>query len=567
MAAPETTNTFLDVVRKSGLIDPRRLTQYLSDLDGRPGTPQGLARALIRDGLLTLFQAEQLVQGKWRGFDLGKYRVLELLGSGGMGRVFLCQHLLMSRLVAVKVLPTVQAADPQAVERFYREARAAASLDHPNIVRAYDVEHDQRLHYLIMEFVDGRSLHHIVAEHSPLDPAHASHYIAQAAAGLHHAHEAGWVHRDIKPGNLLVDRQGVVKILDMGLARFFREDRDGITRRYDDNAVLGTADYLAPEQVSNSHDVDIRADVYSLGATFYFLLTGKAPFEEGNVGQKLLWHQVRDPEPVRGFRPEVPEALAAVVERMMEKDRERRYQTPGEVIEALGPWTGEPLPPPLREGPRFSPLVRKLIQAAAPQTMTAAPDSTIRRQTAVAPPRSLGGTPSGRALSATTRLPSPRAEAEPEAPARKRWLPWLAVAVPVLALAAVGAWWLFAGRQPGAVGTTNVKGGPPVLRGPVSPEEAARHVNERVTVEMTVKNTGVSKTQKTLFLNSEPDYTDPRNFTVVAHSTAPLGGGDVQEALARYRDRKIRVTGVVTLYNDRPQIVLTDPSLIEILKD
>ena len=224
---------------------------------------------LVRDGLLTHFQAEQFLQGKWRRFTIGKYKVLETLGAGGMGSVYLCEHKLMRRRVAVKVLPAAKAEDPAALERFYREARAVAALDHPNIVRAYDIDQDENLHFLVMEYVDGASLQEIVKKSGPLDVLRACHYIRQAAVGLQHAHEAGLVHRDIKPGNILVDRTGTVKILDMGLARFFHDEEDMLTKKYDEN-VLGTADYLAPEQALDSHGVDIRADIYSLGATFYF---------------------------------------------------------------------------------------------------------------------------------------------------------------------------------------------------------------------------------------------------------------------------------------------------------
>src|SRR5207247_730125 len=211
------------------------------------------------------FQAEQFLAGKWRRFTLGKYKVLERLGAGGMGSVYLCEHKLMRRRVAVKVLPTAKAADPASLERFYREARAVAALDHPNIIRAYDVDHEEDLHFLVMEYVDGLSLQDLVRKSGPLAPATAANYIGQAARGLQHAHEvAGLVHRDIKPGNLIVDRGGTVKILDMGLARFFNDQDDMLTQKYDEN-VLGTADYLAPEQALDSHNVDIRADVYSLG--------------------------------------------------------------------------------------------------------------------------------------------------------------------------------------------------------------------------------------------------------------------------------------------------------------
>src|SRR5581483_10286116 len=190
-----------------------------------PAEVSKMAGLLVSAGLLTHFQAEQLMQGKWRRFTIGKYKVLERLGAGGMGSVFLCEHKLMRRRVAVKVLPT---------------ARAVAALDHPNIVHAYDIDQDEQLHFLVMEYVDGTSLQDLVKKSGPLDVTRACHYIRQSALGLEHAHEAGLVHRDIKPGNILVDRSGAVKLLDMGLARFFNDEEDVLTRKYDES-VLGTA--------------------------------------------------------------------------------------------------------------------------------------------------------------------------------------------------------------------------------------------------------------------------------------------------------------------------------------
>src|SRR5260370_3383194 len=176
-----------------------------------------------------------------------------------------------------------------------------------------------------MEHVDGASLQDIIKKTGPMDYTRAAHYIRQAALGLQHAHEAaGLVHRDIKPGNVLVDRNGIVKVLDMGLARFFNDDEDILTKKYDEN-VLGTADYLAPEQALDSHSVDIRADIYSLGATFYFCLTGRTPFSEGTVAQKLIWHQTRQPKPIRQLRPDVPEGIVAGGRDIMAHDPNQRY--------------------------------------------------------------------------------------------------------------------------------------------------------------------------------------------------------------------------------------------------
>src|SRR5262245_56276491 len=338
MPAPTTVADFLEIGYRSGLLEEGTVATLQTRLNGHaPNTPRTLADALIEHGLLTGFQAEKLLAGRWRGFMIaGKYRMLERLGAGGMGAVYLCEHVHMGRRVALKVLPIAQAADPACLARFYREARAAARLNHPNIVRAHDIDCEDKLHFLVMEYIDGCNLHEFVRRNGVLAPGRAAHYLRQAALGLQHAHEAGLVHRDIKPGNLLVDRQGAVRILDMGLARFFHEHSGAYVKEYEDGFVIGTADYLAPEQVVDSQ-VDIRADIYSLGGTLYYLLVGKSPFQEGTPSQKMIWHQVRMPKPVRHLRLEIPIELAKVVDKMLAKEPGRRYQTPAEVAEALAP--------------------------------------------------------------------------------------------------------------------------------------------------------------------------------------------------------------------------------------
>src|SRR6266568_3050042 len=180
MAAPATTDEFLDLIRKSGVAEEKRFDAWLQKAKSNgalPDKPAEAAGLLVRDGVLTHFQAEQILGGKWKRFTIGKYKVLEKLGAGGMGSVYLCEHKLMRRRVAVKVLPTAKAEDPAALERFYREARAVAALDHPNIVRAYDIDQDEKLHFLVMEYVDGSSLQEIVKRVGPLDPIRAAHYI------------------------------------------------------------------------------------------------------------------------------------------------------------------------------------------------------------------------------------------------------------------------------------------------------------------------------------------------------------------------------------------------------
>jgi serine/threonine protein kinase len=420
MATPASTDEFLDLVRKSGVTDERRFTDYVTKSRAAnslaPDAPR-MAGLLVRDGILTQFQAEQILQGKWRRFTIGKYKVLERIGAGGMGSVYLCEHRLMRRRVAVKVLPTAKASDPASLDRFYREARAVAALDHPNIVHAYDIDQDEQLHFLVMEYVDGSNLQDIVKKSGPLDILRACHYMRQTALGLGHANAAGLVHRDIKPGNILVDRSGCVKVLDMGLARFFNDEEDMITKQYDEN-VLGTADYLAPEQALDSHGVDIRADIYSLGATFYFTLTGRTPFGEGTIAQKLLWHQTRQPKPVSEYRKDVPPELVAIISKMMEKDPANRYQLPGELADALAPLTATPIPPPPdHEMPMLSRAASgapPLDQSANTERLDVSPPPKALQTMAGKPPSEGGTKPSfasdtKETAAAVTPAPAPKA--------------------------------------------------------------------------------------------------------------------------------------------------------------
>lgn len=412
MPSPASVADFLDMVRKSGLVTEGQLAPTVRAAQSGKAGIDHLAGELVRDGVLTRFQAKQVKLGRYKKFILaGKYRLLELLGVGGMGAVYLCEHTFMHRLVAVKVLPMDKiASDKTAKDRFYREARAAAALDHPNIVHAYDIDQADGIHFLVMEFVDGLSLQEIVARYALrkrfFDPVRAAHYIAQAAAGLTHAAEMNVIHRDIKPGNLLLDRTGAVKILDMGLAKFFDHRHDELTRRFDDGCILGTADYLAPEQAMNE-PVDVRTDIYGLGGTLYFLLTGSSPFPNGSVAEKLIAQQKTDPTPVTAFRDDVPPKLLAVLAKMMRKDPAERYQTPEEVIAALQPWTSQPIDlPPAEEMPDLCPAVvarmgsgstsarpavhRSGVHQALANTGRASATAPIRRPaTAPAPARTL----------------------------------------------------------------------------------------------------------------------------------------------------------------------------------
>jgi len=338
--------SFLDLVRRSQLVEKDRLEKFLAEFRRKygeelPERPEAISEEMVEVGLITEWQAEKLLAGKHRGFILGKYKFLRQLGKGGMSTVYLAEHMLMNRKVAIKVLPPNRVSDSTYLERFYVEARAAAKLDDPNIVRAYDVDStsDGKTHYLIMEYVPGKDLHILVKDNGRLEYDLAADYVVQAATGLQHAHEMGLVHRDIKPANCLLDNNGTVKLLDMGLARLI-DDEASLTLDNNEN-VLGTADYLAPEQALDSHKADSRADIYSLGCTLYYLLTGHPPFPEGTITERLLKHQREKPASILNERPDAPPTLLHICERMMAKDPDDRYQSAGEVAERLTEWLAD----------------------------------------------------------------------------------------------------------------------------------------------------------------------------------------------------------------------------------
>jgi serine/threonine protein kinase len=324
------------------MLDRKCVDAYLRETHSASDDAVGLAQEFVRDGLLTSFQAQSLLQGQG-GLFFGKYRVLERISRGGTCRVFLGEHVVTRRLVALKVLFPDLNEDIGAILRLRREAMATAAIDHPSFVQLYDVECDADPPFIVLEYVPGPSLEELVRAEGPLDFARAVNYAQQTAEGLQFAHEAGWMHRDLKPSNLLLDGAGAVKILDFGLARSLVEELDNLTGRYDSKDILGTADYLAPEQGADCHAVDARADIYSLGATLYFLLTGQAPFPKGTPAQKILSHQLREPPDLCVLRPNINIGLAAIVKKMMAKQPSDRYQTPREVVQALAsPWMPRP---------------------------------------------------------------------------------------------------------------------------------------------------------------------------------------------------------------------------------
>jgi serine/threonine-protein kinase len=335
-------SAFLELVKKSGLVEKDQLTPavdaYRNGLSGELSEDGALlADFLIQRKLLTRWQCDKLATGKSKGFFLGKYKLLDHLGTGGMSSVYLAEHVLMHQRRAIKVLPKDRVNDSSYLARFRLEAQATARLDHRNIVRAYDIDHEKDQHYIVMEYVRGRDLQGMVKEDGPLPLDVACRYMIQAAQGLEHAHEIKLIHRDIKPANLLVDERGVLKLLDLGLALFTNSEMASLTIAHNEN-VLGTADYLSPEQALNSHQVDHRADIYSLGCTLYYLLTGHPPFPEGTLAQRISKHQSQMPADLRKERSGCPRDLADICMKMMQKKPQNRYQTALDVAEALSGW-------------------------------------------------------------------------------------------------------------------------------------------------------------------------------------------------------------------------------------
>ena len=338
MPPPANVNELLELINKSGLIEEGRLRGIVAKLCAAakpPRLPRDLADLFVANKLLTRFQADLLLKGKFKGFHIGKYLVLQPVGVGGMASVYLCQRPSDGAHVAVKVLAKDLAENTEIRKRFEREGRAVCNLNHPNIARAFETGFDDKRYFLVMEYVDGWNLQEYLKVHGPPPLATACNFIRQTAIGVQHIADMGLVHRDIKPENILVDRKGTVKIVDMGLARVFADDGQGLTLK---NRVLGTADYIAPEQTFDSHAVDIRADLYSLGMTFYFTLTGVQPFGNEPMDQKILSHRSKQPAPLAGLRPDVPAVLTAIFEKMTAKDPKRRYQKPADVVKVLGPW-------------------------------------------------------------------------------------------------------------------------------------------------------------------------------------------------------------------------------------
>lgn len=297
-----------------------------------------LAAKLVEMNALTKYQADQIRAGRTK-LNLGPYIITDFIGQGGMGQVYKGLHQVMGRECAVKVLP-LHKSTPEAVNNFIREIRTQAQLDHPNLVRAYDAGRDGDVHYLVTEYIAGTDLRRLVRTHGPLSQQQAASVVLQAAKGLDHAHKRGLIHRDVKPGNILVTPQGIAKVSDLGLAGFMNEaDSDPRAGK-----IVGTADYLSPEQIRNPTEVTPLSDIYSLGCTLYYAVCGKVPFPGGTARDKARRHCEETPWHPRRFNPDLNEEFVDVIADMMEKHPADRIQSAEEVVARLEQWAGDASP-------------------------------------------------------------------------------------------------------------------------------------------------------------------------------------------------------------------------------
>ncbi|MCX7665364.1 MAG: serine/threonine protein kinase [Gemmataceae bacterium] len=351
---------FAQAIADSTLLSPSEVTQMLAEAQSPEVDAEMLAKSLVKKGWLTPFQAKQIWKGKTQELFVNQYILLDRIGEGGMGEVYRAKHQRMGREVAIKIIRREKLDNPDAVKRFHREIRVAAQLSHENIVMAYDADQFGDNHFYAMEYVNGPTLSHLVREQGPLSVEKACNYIRQAALGLQHAHEKGMVHRDIKPSNLLLGPSEVIKILDMGLARAESQNLgDSVNRITQDGLVVGTPDYLSPEQARNPSLADTRSDIYSLGCTFYFLLTGEPPFVGGTPTEKLLRHATEKfPMPKRS---DLPEGVKTILKKMTAKDPKDRYQKPEQVAVALAPFVGGNAQALLMPSPLVEPLPEQIL--------------------------------------------------------------------------------------------------------------------------------------------------------------------------------------------------------------
>ncbi|MDB5338086.1 MAG: stkP 3 [Planctomycetaceae bacterium] len=332
---PVPLDKFIQQLEESGILVGDTIKDFVPP-QACPKDAEELAKELVRKKKLTRFQAEEVYKGKGKSLVLGNYVLLEKIGSGGMGQVFKAEHRRMKRVVAIKLLPAAMTRDKASIARFEREVEAAAKISHANIVAAHDADCFDGVHFLVMELVEGSDLSAVVKKNGPLSVEQSINFILQAARGLEAAHKKGIVHRDIKPANLLLDNNGVVKILDMGLARLSLDGNDAPQADLTSTGmIMGTVDYMSPEQALDTKSADARSDIYALGCSLYFLLTGKSTYDGDTLMKKLLAHREQPLPSLRAVRPEATEQLDFAFKKMVAKKVEDRLQSMADVIVEL----------------------------------------------------------------------------------------------------------------------------------------------------------------------------------------------------------------------------------------
>jgi serine/threonine protein kinase len=365
---------FWQTAVKSGLITAAKLEECWRAIPVEKRTADAidrrLARQCVNSGLITIWQAQQILTGRPHGLRIDRYILQDLIGQGGMGRVFLAKDTRLSRLVALKILSKERMANERAVRRFRREGKVGAQLQHENLVRVYDEGEVGGMPYLVLEYISGRTVLQMINEQGRLPWSMAAELARQVALGLEHLHQKGLLHRDVNPANIMVDRDGTAKLTDLGLAiDLGDEDEDRVTR---DGATVGTFDYISPEQARNPREIDVRSDIYSLGCSLYHMIAGRVPFPAPSLPEKLLAHQTHPPDPLPSLVPGVPEELDAVVRKMMSKSPGDRYPRPGAVVRALAPYSTRSRPFEDAQTPAAGSL-RWNDSAPAPKVAVAAP--------------------------------------------------------------------------------------------------------------------------------------------------------------------------------------------------
>ncbi|MDG1894976.1 MAG: FHA domain-containing serine/threonine-protein kinase [Fuerstiella sp.] len=379
MEAPTAANEFFELLKKSELLTAGQVRKAIEQFElNAQMAPETIARSLVRNRVLTLFQAERLLEGRYRGFVIDGYRVREVLGVGGMGCVYIAEDRDRNRKVALKVMASHHALDPGMLARMKLEARAGMEIQHPNVIETYRIDSTGAVNYMVLELMRGISLHELVALHGPVSWEMVCDIFLQVATGLQAAHEKGIIHRDINPANILIDSKGVTKLLDFGLAKLDNNEGDEFSlAMIFGHDCMGTPDYIAPEQAVDSSSVDRRADIYSLGCTMYVALTGRVPFPQKNNAAKLDARKTKTARSIREINPDIPAEVVAIVEKMMARNPGDRFESARAVGKVLKPLA-------VRKPVKFD--FRHLVTLRAKQAR--AKDDASRKAQSSAVPRS-----------------------------------------------------------------------------------------------------------------------------------------------------------------------------------